>query len=205
MKLFRLFSSFALAVLLFGQGGRFEQQKRQGLAYLKDGKYEKAAAKLEEVWDYEKSDPMVAEGLAIAYLNGTDRRNNPDLAPKAYELMDKQIQAGGKAVFLVVHSHEKLGFLQGHELTNYCAGQLQVRSGRISYVSETGDKGGQHSFDLAADDIKEISPNFDRGRGMFHIKTRDKQNYNMAPRSWDEKDSQFLFSLVVKYVKPMDK
>ena len=193
-----------LVVLVLGaQGGRFEQQKRLGFAYLKDGKYDNAAAKLEEIWDLDKSDPMVGEGLAMAYLNGADRKANREVVAKAYQMMEKALADGGKAVFIVVHSHERLSFLQGHELINFCSGQLQVSKDRISYVSESGDKGGQHSFDLPAGSIKEIAANSDHL--TFHIKSADNKNFNMAPRSRAQEDSDFLLSLAGKYVKSSSK
>jgi hypothetical protein len=200
----RLLLLSVMVVLVLGaQGGRLEQQKRLGFAYLKDGKYDNAAAKLEEIWDLDKSDPMVGEGLAIAYLNGSDRKANPQIVPKANQMMEKALADGGRAVFIVVHSHERLSFLQGHELINFCSGQLQVRKDRISYVSESGDKGGQHSFDLPADAIKEIAANSDHL--TFHIKGADGKNFNLAPRSRAQEDSEFLLSLAGKYVKPSSK
>jgi hypothetical protein len=196
----RLLLLSVMVVLVLGaQGGRFEQQKRLGFAYLKDGKYDNAAAKLEEIWDLDKSDPMVGEGLAIAYLNGSDRKANHEVVTKAYQMMEKALADGGKAVFVVLHSHERLSFLQGHELINFCSGQLQVRKDRISYVSESGDKGGQHSFDLPADSVKEIAANSDHL--TFHIKGADGKNFNMALRSRAPEDTDFLLSLAGKYVK----
>ena len=198
-----LFLSVIVVLVLGAQGGRFEQQKRLGFAYLKDGKYDNAAAKLEEIWDLDKSDPMVGEGLAIAYLNGSDRKTNPEVVTKAYQMMDKALASGARAVFVVVHSHEKLSFLQGHELINFCSGQLQLSKDRISYVSESGDKGGQHSFDLPADGVKEIAANSDHL--TFHIKSADGKNFNMAPRSRAPEDTGFLLSLAGKYVKSSSK
>jgi hypothetical protein len=198
-----LFLSVMVVLVLGAQGGRFEQQKRLGFAYLKEGKYDSAAAKLEEIWDLDKSDPMVGEGLAIAYLNGSDRKANREIVGKAHQIMEKALADGGRAVFVVVHSHERLSFLQGHELINFCSGQLQLSKDRISYVSESGDKGGQHSFDLAAGGVKEIAANSDRL--TFHIKSADGKNFNLAPRSRAQEDSDFLLSLAGKYVKSSSK
>ena len=69
-----------------------------GLQYVRNAQFDKAAAKLEEVWEQQQPpDPAIAEHLAIAYLNGEDRRNRKELATRAYEIMEKAVAAGGQA------------------------------------------------------------------------------------------------------------
>lgn len=115
----RTMASFALICFLANgtshaqNAGRFEDSKRLGLQYAASGKYDRAAAKFEEIWDQDQTDPMVAEYLSISYLNGDDRKDHPELQRKAFDLMEKSISLGGKATLLVHHSHEKLGWLQG--------------------------------------------------------------------------------------------
>lgn len=184
-------------------GGRFEETKSLGLTYLHRGEYDKAAGKLEEVWEMQKPpDPLVAESLAIAYLNGDDRKSEAGLDQQAFTLLEKAIAMGGQATLLVEHSHEKLGFIQGNELTKFCSGRLTVRPGKLTFVSEGGEHPGQDSFEFAADGLKEAAPNSDTARGMFHIKGRDskgkERTYNMVPKSWAKTDSDFFLSLIHK-------
>lgn len=200
-----LIAAFAFSLCPAQSGGRFEAAKRLGLTYLSRGQYDKAAGNLEEVWEMQKpSDPLVAEFLAIAYLNGDDRKSQTDVEQKASGLMQKAIELGGQATLLVQHSHEKLGFIQGNELTKFCSGRLSVRPGRLTFVSEAGENPGKDSFEFTAADLKEAAPNSDTSRGMFHIKGRDKgkeRTYNMVPRSWARADSDFFLSLIHQHVQ----
>src|SRR5258707_959430 len=88
-------SFVALSCLLTGGSslaqntGRFEEGKRLGLQYIAGAKFDRAAGKFEEIWDQDQTDPLVAEYLAIAYLNGDDRKDHPELQRKAFELMQK--------------------------------------------------------------------------------------------------------------------
>ena len=204
-KYFLAALSVAMASVLCAQSGRFEQQKRVAFTYLKDGKYDNAAAKLEEIWDFDKSDPMVAEGLSIAYLNGVGRKANAEYETRAYQLIEKSLKNGGKAVFIVLHSHERLSVLQGRDVINFCAGRLQIQSGKVSYVGETGDKAGQHSFDLTRDGIRAFAANSGRGGLMFHVATADHKTFNFIPRSKVDADATFILNLASRYVMAVGK
>lgn len=186
--------------------GRFDETKRLGLIYIKNGQYDKAAGKLEEVWEMQKpSDPLVAENLAVAYLNGEDRKSQRDLDLKAFGLMEQAISGGGQATLLVLHSHEKLGLIQGNALTKFCSGRLSIKSGHLAFISEAGDHAGEDSFEFSAADFNGVEPNRDNSRGMFHIKGKDKRGkertYNMVPKSWARNDSDFFLSLIRKHLQ----
>ena len=185
--------------------GRFDAQVRSGLDYLRMGKYDRAAAELEPVWEAGGNSPLVAENLAISYLNGEERRYQPERETKAFEMMTAAITKGGKATFLVAHSHERMTFLQGNRMTKFCAGRLSISPGRLVYVSESGDRPGEHSFDVKAEEIKEIEQSFDKGKGMFRFKAKPAASkkeiaMNLVPRTWTEKDAQFLILLVNRHV-----
>src|SRR5205814_10448614 len=102
-----IFLGIVCSVSSFSQSGRFEEAKRRAAAYLDGGEYDRAAARLEEVWEQDQSDAAVAEGLAIAYLNGGDRTYRQGLEPKAQHLLQETIRLGGMATFIVQHSHGK--------------------------------------------------------------------------------------------------
>ncbi|MBI1786849.1 MAG: hypothetical protein HYR60_04750 [Acidobacteria bacterium] len=179
------------------QAGRFEEAKRTGLQHLKNGRYDKAAANFEEVWEQDRSDPSVAEYLALAYLNGTERPSG--VSKKVLQLMELSIAAGGKASFVVHHSHEKLTWLQGRGLNNYCSGTLSISPGHLAFVGEAKDKTRDHSFDSMRDEIRSILPAIDDRSGTFIIKTKSR-NYQMAPRTWDRTDSELILLLSKKYL-----
>jgi hypothetical protein len=193
------FRVFVFAVAVLAQG-RFEESKRLGLVYVRAGQFDRAAAKLEEVWDEQKpSDPVVAEHLALAYLNGDDRKTRGELYDRAVELMNKAIEGGGQATFLVHHSHERLGFVQGSNWTRYCRGRLSIRPGRLTYVSEAGDRPGEDSFEVDAAGVKEIKePRGDRGVWQITLTPAGsrERGYNFAPRSPFAADSDALVRLL---------
>jgi len=200
-----LFALGAMAAALAQSGGRFEQQKRQGLEYVRSGQFDKAAVKLEEVWEQQRPpDPLVAEHLAIAYLNGDDRKQQKGLEERALELMEKAIASGGQASFLVNHSHERVGLVQGSNWTKFCRGRLSIRAGQLSFLSEAGDRPGEDSFDTDAAGLKEIQRNPQSDRGVFQIKAMDtggkQRTYNMVPRSWFAADSQAIVLLAEKHL-----
>jgi hypothetical protein len=127
--------SVAFGLPVFGQGdGRFYDAKRQATDYLDSGQYDRAAARFEEVWEKDQSDPYVAEGLAIAYLNGEDRRYHTELEAKAQRLVLEAIRLGGTATFLVQHSHEKFNGLKPPN--DYCSGKLSIKAGKLVFVAQ---------------------------------------------------------------------
>lgn len=184
--------------LLLAQGGRFEENKRAGLASLKDGKFDRAAAKLEEVYEADPGDPVVAEALATAYLNGDERKMDPKLDGKAKTIFERQLTKGGRAVFLVQLNLSSTFY--GSSTTKVCSGPLVITAGKIEFQCEKGDAKAEHSFTFVTDDVKEMGDRFDKGRGMFFIKSA-KRTYNFYPASWDKKHGQLILAFASQYVK----
>src|SRR5258708_30941640 len=88
--------SIVLPTIAFAQGGgRFEESKRLALAYLESNQYDRAAGKLEEIWEQNQSDADVAEWLAIAYLNGQERESQSGVEAKSLALMGQSLRLGG--------------------------------------------------------------------------------------------------------------
>jgi hypothetical protein len=187
-----------LSASAFAQGGRFEENKRAGLASVKEGKFDRAAAKLEEVYEADPGDPAVAEGLAIAYLNGDERKLDSKLDEKGRAILEKQLAKGGRAVFLVQLNLSSTFY--GSSSTKVCSGPLIVTPGKLEFQCEKGDAKAEHSFTFAPGDIKETGDRFDKGHGMFFVKG-SKRTYNFYPASWDKKHSQMVLALVRQYVK----
>lgn len=181
---------------VFGQtGARFEDAKRSGMSYITSGHFDKAAGRLEEVWEEDKSDLMVGEFLAVAYLNTEDRASLPLLAKRGFKLIEYVVAQGGKATFLVHHSHENLAWLQGREMHRYCSGRLTVSARGMTFISERGEKPGEHSFTVIPGGLGKISFDGKDRRGTFHIQT-DDHRYSMVTRNWNPDESRFLVELV---------
>jgi hypothetical protein len=189
----------SLTPVAFGQsGGRFEDAKRIAQQYLDSNQFDKAAAKLEEVWEQDKTDPTVAEGLGIAYLNGDDRRYNPGVADKASKIMEESLKLGGKATFLVQHTHEGkvVKLVTGGDSLKYCDGKLSVSHGKLTFVMKQLKGVEDHSFEATADQVKVSGPN---GSGGFKISRRvdtKSKDYSMAPRNGNKADTSLILSLI---------
>ena len=169
------------------------------MAYIQSEQFDKAAGRLEEVWEQNHADPSVGEFLAIAYLNSEDRRNLPDSEKQAFAIIDQLAAAGSRVSFLVQHSHEKLGWLQGRELNQYCRGRLSIENHRLIYVADKGEKAGEHSFDVEAAKVKSISLNEDDRRGTIRLKLADR-DYFMATRNRNRDEARKIVELVQQLV-----
>jgi hypothetical protein len=166
------------------QNGRFAALKSQAFDYFDRGQYDKVAGKLEEVWEQDHSDLKVGEYLAMGYLYG-----EKDLA-KAQPIMKEVLAKGGQATFLVQHSHEKLGLLNGDTLNNYCSGRMSVVPGKVSFVADDG----VHSTTFSGAALKTLRLQ-GSGPGRFEIKAEGK-NYTFRVKSETHAEAAFLQELV---------
>ena len=189
----RIVAPLVLASCLCAQSaGRFAELTAKGIAYLDQGKFNEALNALEEVWEQDQSDVVVAENLAMAYLYADHN------LIKAKALAEQSIAAGGKASFLVQHPHEKIGFVSG-DMVEFCSGRLSVTRERLVFTS----KDQRDSFVVEKGQIKEIKANhvYGASRGMYHIRTTGKKDYNFRPRSWSEEEQQLILQLVNEHLR----
>jgi len=128
------------------QNGRFATLRMQAMEAFDRGQFDQVAGRLEEIWEQDRTDPRVAEYLAMGYLYG---EHNVD---KARPVMKEAIARGGQATFLIQHSHGKMAFLQGDPMNNYCSGKMSISPGTIAFISEQTD----HSAKIEAAELKEF-------------------------------------------------
>jgi hypothetical protein len=171
------------------QNGRFAALKSQAFDYFDRGQYDKVAGKLEEIWEQDHSDLKVGEYLAMGYLYG-----EKDLA-KTQPIMKEVLAKGGQATFLVQHSHEKLGLLNGDTLNNYCSGRMSVVPGKVSFVADDG----MHSATFSGAALKTLRLQ-GSGPGRFEIKAEGK-NYTFRVKSETHAEAAFLQELVQQNLK----
>lgn len=195
MRATALFTVFACGVLLIAQDGRFEEAKRIGMNYIQSEQYDKAAGRLEEVWEQDQSDPTVGEYLALAYLNTEDRLSLPGNQVQAFAIIHKLVANGSQVSFAVLHSHEKMGWLQGREFNQYCRGRLSIRPKRLIFVADKGEKATQHSFDVEIAEVKTVSLNQNDRRGRFELKLRNA-TYYMATREQNRDEASLIVDLI---------
>lgn len=171
------------------QNGRFAALKSQAFELFDRGQYDKVAGKLEEIWEQDHSDLKVGEYLAIGYLYGERSLS------KARPIMKEVIEKGGQATFLVQHSHEKLGILNGDTLNNYCSGRMSLSPGRMSFVPADGD----HSLTFTAADLKEIRV-LGGSPGRIEIKAGGK-TYTFRVKSETHDEAVFMDELARQSLK----
>ena len=185
-----LFCSVAAAQ----NNGRFDEAKRSGMSLVQGEQYDKAAGRLEEVWEQDHSDLAVGEFLALAYLNTEDRRALPENQKQAFAIMNELTAKGGRVSFMVLHSHER-GLLGGRELSQYCRGRLSIAGDHLIFVADKGEKAGQHSFDITAKDFKSASFHEGDERGTFEISLKNG-SYFMATRNRNRDEARLIVNLV---------
>ncbi len=63
--------------------------------------------------------------------------------------------------------------------------------------------GKAHSFVVEKGQIKEFKANhvYGSSRGMYHLRTADKKDYNFRPRTWSEEEQQLIVQLVNEHLR----
>jgi hypothetical protein len=187
---------FAGVILLAQSGGRFEEAKRLALAYINSEQFDKAAGRLEEVWEQDQGDPTVGENLALAYLNTEDRRSLPALQEQAFAIIELLSAKDARVSFIVHHSHEKLAWLQGREWNQYCSGRLSITRNSIAYLADKGKDAEKHSFEVPIASLKANVIELDEDNvGVFRFKT-PKGGYVMCVRNLSREEAKFLVAFV---------
>jgi hypothetical protein len=182
--------------ILFAFLARGQSQSRvfellqRGVALLEQGRYNDAVNLLEEAWEADQSSASVAEHLAMGYLYA-DKETS-----KAGPLAAKAIALGGRASFLMDHPHEKLKILNG-DTAAYCRGRLVIMPTRITFIAEDP----RHSFQIEFSNFKDLKANriFGVERGMYHIRTRDKRQFELRPRSGTPAERELIMSLIKEH------
>lgn len=185
-------------------GSRFEEAKKLALQYIDSDQFDRAAGKLEEIREQDKTDPVVAENLAIAYLNGDDRRYHPEAADKALQMMEEAIKLGGKATFLVQHKHEgKLERLAtGGDSLRYCDGKLVIEKGKVRFIMKPlrGSK-EDHSFEAPSAQLRYSGRDNASTFSISHEVDNDKgkptwKKYTMEQRNGRMEDNKLILALI---------
>jgi hypothetical protein len=195
--LVKIFSFWLVGCGLLAQtGGRFEDAKRMALAYIGSEQYDKAAGKLEEVWEQDQSDPTVGENLALSYLNTEDRHAIPTLQKQAFAIMDLLAARHERVSFIVHHSHERLAWLQGRQWHQYCSGRLSISEKSIVFLAETSTDAAKHAFEIPVSNVNNSTFESDEDSdGVFHVKS-PKGGYVMSVRNRNREEAKFLVALV---------
>lgn len=169
------------------QNGRFAALKTQAFDLFQRGRYAEVVGKLEEIWEQDKSDPKVAQYLAMGYMYGERK------AAEARPVMEQAILLGVPAIFLLQHSHERLTVLNGNTMNQYCTGQMRITPGKMEFVADATD----HSVTITPSDLKEFK--LQNVPGRIQIKAAGK-TYVFRVKSDTRDEAVLLGQLAEKYL-----
>ena len=120
---------------------------QQGLRHLQYERYSAAINSLEEAWELDGADPMIAQNLAFAILNEHRPPTGAALS-EAEALMRFSLENGGDAVVRVFHLHRGLrGFAKSE---GSCFGHLKFGASGVHYLTEVSDDG----FSVSPGDVE---------------------------------------------------
>jgi len=175
-----VFSSFPLRVC--GRGQAVNQSVTSpaipDLIYRQ--KYDDAITKLEEVLE---RDPKNAD--ALTYMATANLYLHLNFTT-ALEDFQQAFNAGGGAIFVVTHSHEKFNT---DYVADYCRGWLHLRKDGIQFVPTEGT----HGFKLSYREVEEFKINR-LSKRAFHIKF-NKKSQNFYTRSNTEFEPLLIIAL----------
>ncbi len=173
--------------------GRFAALTGKGIELVNQGRFREAENALSEVWENGQSDSAVAENLAMAILYGDHD------AARAQELMETSLALGGRASFLMQHTHEK-GTVISMDTSDFCSGRLSIYPDHLAFISQSMP---EHSFSVPYSALKEMKRNkwFGSKDGILHIRTNDNRNYNLRPRTWSTEESSLVLFFMNKFAR----
>ncbi len=123
---------------------------QRGLGHTEERRYSKAINALEEAWEQDPSNPIVAEHLALSYLY-EKIPPGADALSKARKLMRFSLEHGGQVRVFVRHLHTKTSWMGRDE---HCSGDLVLDGNGLHYRATLSD----HSFSLGPQELESIGP-----------------------------------------------
>lgn len=149
-------------------------------------KYEDAITRLEEVLE---RDPKNAE--ALTYMATANLYLHLNFTT-ALEDFNDAFKAGGGALFVVTHSHEKFNT---DYVADYCRGWLYLRKDGVEFVPIAGT----HGFKLSYKEVEEFKINR-LSKRAFHIKY-NKKSQNFYTRSNSEFEPLLIIALQKSFTR----
>lgn len=143
-------------------------------------KYEDAITKLEDVLE---RDPNNAE--ALTYMATANLYLHLNFT-RALDDFKDAFKAGGGALFVVTHSHEKFNT---DYVADYCRGWLHLRKDGVEFIPIQGT----HGFKLSYQQVEEFKINR-LSKRAFHIKF-NKKSQNFYTRSNSEFETLLIIAL----------
>jgi hypothetical protein len=172
---------------------------------------ERAARELFSAGEYGRAVPMLEKAvtahpdnltelslLGMAYLYSSSQIDMSANLGRAQQTMDKVVEKGGTAVFLVGRGDDSLKS-QIKFLVKAIQGELRIGKESLSFVPSRGATGGTGA--VSKGDLKECGLNKSYGKdsNAFHIKTA-KETIHFRPLHFSKEESDLACTLSAKYL-----
>jgi hypothetical protein len=172
---------------------------------------ERSARELFSAEDYDKAVPILERAtsvvpldlkdlslLGMAYLYSSSRLDLVANLPRAQATMDKVIEDGGEAVFLVGRGDDPIKSMAIH-MVKVIQGELRIRKTSLQFVPTRTTAGLVGP--LSGADIKECGLNRSYGKdsNAFHLKVL-KDTVNFRPLHFSKDESNLVCTLAAKYL-----
>lgn len=172
---------------------------------------ERSAKELFAAEDYDKAVPILERAtaatpvdlkdlslLGMAYLYSSSRLDLAANLPRAQMTMDRVIEEGGEAVFLVGRGDDPIKSMAIH-MVKVIQGELRIRKTSLRFVPARTTVGLVGP--LSGADIRECGLNRSYGKdsNTFHIKLL-KDTVNFRPLHFSKDESNLVCTLAAKYL-----
>jgi hypothetical protein len=169
---------------------------QDGLSYAEQRRWGDAINVLEEAWERDPSNPIVAEHLALAYLY---ERIPPDAEAlsKAEGLMRSSLAHGGQVSVFAQHVHGALRKVVGSD--DHCSGRLVLSADGVYYSTSLTE----HSFSLGLEQLADIVPAKGKqpsSEGGLTLRTRDGKRHSIRTGTLSKSEAEIVLRLTREYL-----
>ncbi len=170
---------------------------QDGLRYTEQRRYSDAINVLEEAWERDPSNPIVAEHLALAYLY---ERIPPaaEALTKALELMRFSLEHGGQASVFAQHLHGG-GLRRVVSSDDHCSGRLVLSSSGVHYRTSLTE----HSFSLSSEQLESIVPSKSKqlsSAGGLTLRAQDGERHRIRTGTVSRSEAQIVLQLIREFL-----
>ncbi len=169
---------------------------QDGLRYAEQGRYSDAINVLEEAWERDPSNPIVAEHLALAYLY---ERIPPaaEASNRARVLMRFALEHGGQVTVLARHLHRGLRWAASAD--DHCSGRLVVSASGVHYRTTLTD----HSFSLSRQQLESVflpQNNQPSSAGGLTLRARDGKRQRIRTGTLSRSEARIVLQLIDEFL-----
>jgi hypothetical protein len=161
------------------QAARMEDIQKDIKELFELNQYDKAVTLLERASADNPSDKTLLSLLGTAYLYSATAPGCVQNMEKARDAMEKAIEGGGEAVFLVSRAKLQSKLKRGPSIVTATPGELHISRKWLSFVPSRGE---ERAGPFSREDLKEcgLNPGFGKDSNSFHIKA-SKETLDLRP------------------------